>query len=74
MANRPNSLDTHFIGLLADKIWPDGKTLLPWAYLVYLLEKSIYYAEARIRAPLVGDDKFITWLGDEMDRRLKRLD
>jgi hypothetical protein len=43
-------------------------------YLVYLLEKSIYYAEARIRAPLEGDDKFITWLGRELDRHLKTLD
>jgi hypothetical protein len=74
MANRPNTLDMRFLEMLANNIWPEGKKLVPWAYLVYLLEKSIYYAEARVRAPFVGDSKFITWLADEMDRLLKKLD
>lgn len=74
MANRSNRHDTRFFEKLAEKIWPRGRSLLPWMYLVYLLEKSIYYAEARIRAPLEGDDKFITWLGRELDRHLKTLD
>ncbi|MDB5406761.1 MAG: hypothetical protein JWL84_1673 [Rhodospirillales bacterium] len=73
MANRANPVDTRFIKLLAQRIWPEGEALLPWAYLVYLLEKSVYYAEARIRAPSVGDNKFNIWLAEEMDRLLKRL-
>lgn len=73
MANRPNILDMRFLEALAENVWPEGKMLLPWAYLVYLLEKSLYYAEAQIRAPSAGDDKFITWLADEMDRRLAKL-
>jgi hypothetical protein len=74
MANRSNRLDVQFLEKLAEKIWPQGRSLLPWMYLVYLLEKSIYYAEARIRAPYEGDDKFITWLGGEVDRHLATLD
>jgi hypothetical protein len=73
MANRANPVDTRFIKLLAQRIWPEGEALLPWAYLVYLLEMSVYYAEARIRAPFVGDNKFMIWLAEEMDRLLKRL-
>jgi Phosphotransferase enzyme family len=73
VANRPNRLNTRFLANLAESTWRKGKMHIPWAYLVYLMETSIYHAEARVRAPSVGDDKFVTWLADELDRYLATL-
>ncbi|OGI49401.1 MAG: hypothetical protein A3B81_03930 [Candidatus Muproteobacteria bacterium RIFCSPHIGHO2_02_FULL_65_16] len=55
---------------LLEKIWPNSEEFLAHLYLSYLADQSLFYLEARLLAPEVGEDRVLGWLGRELDRAL----
>jgi hypothetical protein len=53
-------------------LWPAGQAHLPFLYLAYLVDMSLYYAAARVRAPEAGDDVVWHWLGRRIDDWLEQ--
>lgn len=47
--------------------WPEGQPHLPWLYLAYLVDMSLFYAKARVRAPELGDERVLNWFGSQID-------
>ena len=62
--------DHRFLHSLLGLIWAAGEQHLGVLYLTYLVDISLYYAEARVRAPEVGEESVWHWFGNQIDRSL----
>lgn len=52
-------------------LWPEGQEHLPWLYLSYLLDMNLFYGEARMAAPDVGDERVWNWFGGRIESFLE---
>ncbi|MCH7807179.1 MAG: hypothetical protein IH995_08600 [Proteobacteria bacterium] len=67
LKNRPYRPDKAFFQGQLSKLWPGNKIEINELYLAYLLDISLFYLEARIKAPKVGDGRVLEWLGRRID-------
>jgi len=63
--------DRAFLRRSLDELWPEGHRYLPWLYLVYLLDMSLYYGEARVLAPDAGEDRVWNWFCEQVGEFLQ---
>lgn len=63
--------DRRFLYEILDSVWPGGRKHLPGLYLAYLLDMTLFYAEARVVAPDAGDDRVLNWFAGRIDRFLE---
>lgn len=63
-------LDIDFLRRLGVRIWRPSEECLESLFLAYLMDISLYYAEARVRAPEVGEESVWHWFGNQIDRSL----
>lgn len=49
-----------------DELWPEGHEYLPWLYLSYLLDVSLFYSEAQVAAPGIGEQRVWWWFGRQI--------
>jgi hypothetical protein len=47
-------------------LWPEGQIYLPWLYLAYLLDMSLFYSEARAKAPHTGERGVWAWFVEQV--------
>jgi hypothetical protein len=47
-------------------LWPEGQQHLPWLYLAYLVDMSLFYSEARAKAPDTGERGVWSWFGEQV--------
>ena len=71
LGTQPELPDRRFLYELLDSVWPEGRNHLPGLYLAYLLDMTLFYAEARVVAPNHGDDHVLNWFADRIDRLLE---
>ena len=55
-----------------DVFWPRNQVHLPGLYLAYLVDMSLYFTEARVRAPDVGEQYLWNWFGSQLDQYLQQ--
>lgn len=53
--------DLPLVRRVLDGLWPEGRGHLSLLYLAYLLDMGLYYGEARVNAPEVGEDRVWNW-------------
>lgn len=63
--------DPGFLRGVLGALWPEGLNHLPGLYLAYLLDVTLFYAEARVVAPDAGDDTALNRFADRIDRFLE---
>lgn len=68
--NAPVRSDGAYMARLLASVWPAGTTCLGALYLAYLVDTSVLYGEARIRAPDVGEERVWLWFGSRIDECL----
>lgn len=56
-----------FCDQLLASCWPEGRPYLHGLYLSYLVDMSLFYLEARVRAPQIGDERVLRWYGAQVD-------
>ncbi len=56
---------------LIQTLWPDGSDLLDELYLAYLVDQSMFYLEAKLISPEVGEDRVSFWIANEIDHLLR---
>lgn len=52
---------------ILQEVLPDRNLNIYWLYLLYLVDISLYYAEARAKAPDIGEDRVWEWYGKQID-------
>jgi hypothetical protein len=50
-------LDRRYLKGLLHNLWPQGTDPMPWFYLAYLVDTSLFYSEAQVIAPGVGEQR-----------------
>ena len=55
-----------------DELWPEGHKYLPWLYLTYLLDMTLFYSEAQVAAPGIGEKRVWRWFGGQIETFLER--
>ena len=64
-------LDRALLRAALDDVWPEGREHLSSLYLAYLLDMALFYGEARVTAPEVGDDRVWDWFCAQIEAFLK---
>lgn len=62
-----------FLSTRIETMWHDGGSIKRELMLAYLLDQSLYYAKARTIAPSQGDERMLTWMGDQLDELLENF-
>jgi hypothetical protein len=55
----------HLEGLL-HTLWPEGKDHMPRFYLAYLVDMGLFYSEAQVIAPGVGEQRVWRWFMEQI--------
>jgi hypothetical protein len=63
--------DRWFLKDLLSRLWPGGQEYLRWLYLAYLVDMSLAYSEARVKAPGVGEQRVWRWFVEQIKRFLE---
>jgi hypothetical protein len=66
-AGRPFHPSTGRPPQLADGFWREWNAHLSLLYLAYLVDMGLFYTEARLQAPAVGDERLCRWFGQHID-------
>jgi len=58
--------DRRFLQDLLGRQWPGGREYMRWLYLAYLIDMSLDYSEARIKAPDTGEQGVWRWFVEQV--------
>jgi hypothetical protein len=64
--------DRRFLRDSLNVLWPEGQEeSLPWLYLAYLVDMTLFYSEAQVTAPGTGEKRVWSWFVKQIETFLK---